>query len=123
MPLIVLEGSRLRRAKLEDYEEAVYMLTSIVPPGKVTTYGAIAKLLGVSPRLVGKILAANEKPVIIPCHRVVGSKGELKGYTGGGVQAKKRLLELEGVKVLGGRVARDHIVGDPLKLAGWGAET
>ncbi|MDM7274526.1 MAG: MGMT family protein [Thermoprotei archaeon] len=121
MPLIVLEEGTVRRAKLEDYEEAVYTLASIVPPGKVTTYGVIAKLLGVSPRLVGKILAANENPIIIPCHRVVGSRGDLKGYTGGGARVKRRLLELEGVKILGGKIARNHILEDPLQPAARGA--
>ncbi len=122
MPLIVFDGGVVRRAKLEDYVEAVYALTSIVPPGKVTTYGAIAKLIGVSPRLVGRILASNEKPIIIPCHRIVGSNGDLKGYSRGGVWVKKRILELEGVEVLKGKIARNHILEDPLQLWGRGVK-
>uniref|UniRef100_A0A7C2ZV43 MGMT family protein n=1 Tax=Ignisphaera aggregans TaxID=334771 RepID=A0A7C2ZV43_9CREN len=66
--------------------------------GFATTYGDIAKVLGVSPRLVGKVLSENPSPIAIPCHRVVSSKG-IGGYTIEGkksLEFKKKLLRFEG---------------------------
>ena len=113
MPLLVAHGPRLiRRARLDDIVESVKMIVSLVPPGRVTTYGSIARLLGLSPRIVGRALALNDNPIIVPCHRVVRSDGSLGGYSGpGGPAFKRRLLELEGVRFLSdGRVAPEHIV-------------
>ena len=111
MPLLVLEDGRARRARLNDIVEAVLTIIQLIPPGKVTTYGSIAKLLGVSPRLVGKALAMNRKPVIIPCHRVVMSDRRIGGYSGpGGSEFKRVLLMFEGVKVSGDRVDKGHII-------------
>lgn len=86
-----------RRPRYEDLKELVYALTQLVPVGCVTTYGSIARVLGISPRLVGKILSENEHPVEVPCHRVVSVKG-LGGYTLRGKRAldlKKRLIQFE----------------------------
>ncbi len=72
---------------------------------KTTTYGYLAKKAG-SPkaaRAVGQIMAANPIPIVIPCHRVVGSGGHLTGY-GGGLDMKKRLLAMEGVEIKRERV-------------------
>jgi len=112
MPLLVVDaGGRARRARLQDIYEAVWALTSLVPPGRVTTYGAIAKALAVSPRLVGQALAANPNPIVVPCHRVVRSDGSLGGYSMGGPRVKARLLRLEGVPVSGdGRVPEPYII-------------
>ena len=72
-----------------------------IPPGKVTTYAAIGKLLGVSPRVIGMMLKKNRYPIVIPCHRVIKSDGSLGGYSGpGGVRGKNALLFLEGVRFL-----------------------
>ena len=111
MPLLVLEGGRVRRAGLDDIVEAVLTLIQLVPPGMVTTYGSIAKLIRVSPRLVGRALSKNENPIAVPCHRVVMSDGRIGGYSGsGGPEFKRKLLEIEGVKFRGGRVAKEHII-------------
>ncbi len=109
--MIVWEPDRgvIRKASLKDLMEASYILLSLVPPGKTTTYGALAKILGVSPRMIGYFMRKNNKPLIIPCHRVVGSKGELEGYSRGGPGIKRELLMLEGVCFNGDRVARDSI--------------
>ena len=80
-------------------EELVYALVQLVPLGKVTTYGSIAKILNIHPRVVGRILAKNRKLIEIPCHRVVRSNGEIGGYSGGTVEFKAKLLKLEGVRV------------------------
>ena len=69
------------------------------------TYGEIARLMAkrlnrksMSSQAVGGAVGHNPISIIIPCHRVVGSNGSLTGYAGG-IAAKKKLLELEGVDV------------------------
>lgn len=91
----------------------VYRLVGRVPKGKVTTYRAIARALGVSPRFVAAALRANPRPIEVPCHRVVMSDGSLGGYSFGGPEAKRRLLEAEGVRFdARGRVLKEFIVAD-----------
>lgn len=65
-------------------------------PGEVLSYGELARLAGnpKAARAVGRVMARNPFPLIIPCHRVVGSDGSLTGF-GGGLKLKQRLLELE----------------------------
>lgn len=69
-----------------------------VPYGTATTYQALADRLGgtVVARAVGNACARNPLPIIVPCHRVLSSRGELTGYIGG-LAAKQWLLEHEGV--------------------------
>lgn len=67
-----------------------------VPYGKTISYGELAKKAG-SPkaaRAVGAVNASNPVPIIIPCHRVIGSNGKLTGF-GGGLDVKEKLLALE----------------------------
>ena len=94
-----------------DFTQSVYAMTSLIPMGKVTTYGAIAKAIG-SPRAaraVGNALGANKNPIVVPCHRVVKGDGGLGGYSGGeGPVTKAKLLAREGVKVSAGRVNLDR---------------
>lgn len=71
-------------------------LCEIAPYGTAVTYGELGKRAGVEdPREVGVFMARNPLPLVVPCHRVVASDG-LGGY-GGGLELKRRLLELEGV--------------------------
>jgi len=72
----------------------LYLLS--VPRGAVTTYRLYADAVGISPRQVGRLMASNPYPILLPCHRVVYSNGELGGYSGGGVEVKRALLEYEG---------------------------
>ncbi|WP_144184536.1 methylated-DNA--[protein]-cysteine S-methyltransferase [Elioraea rosea] len=66
-----------------------------IPPGRTRRYGEIAAALGSSARAVGGACGANPIPIIIPCHRVVGS-GALGGYSGGeGADTKRYLLAHE----------------------------
>ena len=68
-----------------------------IPPGETRSYQWLAEAAG-SPkasRAAGQAMARNPVPLVIPCHRVVGSNGSLHGYGGGGVGVKARLLELE----------------------------
>ncbi len=72
---------------------------SRVPYGETTTYGALAARVG-SPRAaraVGTVMHRNRIPIVLPCHRVVGSSGNLTGYAGG-LDRKLTLLELEGAR-------------------------
>lgn len=71
-----------------------------IPRGETRSYGEIAKKLGRpgAARAVGRANATNPIPVIVPCHRVIGSDGKLTGF-GGGLPMKKQLLRLEGVEV------------------------
>lgn len=78
-----------------DFQQAVWRKTASIPYGERRTYGWVARAIGKpqSARAVGQALAQNPLPIVIPCHRVVGSKG-LGGFSGG-VEMKKSLLELE----------------------------
>lgn len=91
----------------KSFTDSVYAMTSMVPMGRVTTYGAIAKAIGApgAARAVGQVLGANPNPVVVPCHRVVRTDGLLGGYSGGrGPATKAELLAREGVLVSRGRV-------------------
>jgi methylated-DNA-[protein]-cysteine S-methyltransferase len=86
------------------FNERVWTLTSRVPPGKVTTYGEIARKLGTNGfRAVGNALNRNPYAPEVPCHRVVGGTGALTGFAGG-LEKKMRLLINEGVAVRNGKV-------------------
>ena len=71
-----------------------------VPQGKVTTYGELAKAIGLKngQRAIGMIMKKNPFPVIIPCHRVVKSDGKIGGYAYG-ERVKSRMLTNEGIKI------------------------
>jgi methylated-DNA-[protein]-cysteine S-methyltransferase len=68
-----------------------------VPYGETTTYGDLAARVGRprAARAVGTVMNRNRIPIVLPCHRVVGSTGSLVGYAGG-LDVKEKLLELEG---------------------------
>jgi len=80
-----------------DFEHKVWNVLRRIPYGTTTSYGAIARQLGdvKATRAVGAANGKNPIPIIVPCHRVVGSKGELTGF-GGGLDRKRWLLEHEG---------------------------
>lgn len=79
------------------FEKKVYeWLTKNVKRGSVITYGDLAKALNTSPRAVGGAMKRNPYPIVVPCHRVVAHDGI--GYYSSGIEEKKFLLEIEGVK-------------------------
>lgn len=80
--------------RIPRYSQLVLRLTSLIPTGYVTTYGALAEAAGGSPRSVGRIMATNPFAPLVPCHRVVGADMTLWGY-GGGVNLKWDLLQRE----------------------------
>ena len=86
------------------FRKAVWEILLTIPFGKTMTYGEIAKLIAqnrgvsqMSAQAIGGAVGHNSIALIIPCHRVVGSKGNLTGYAGG-LDKKVKLLRLEGVQ-------------------------
>lgn len=87
------------------FNQKVWALCARVPEGKVTTYAAIAEALGSKAyRAVGNAMNRNPYAPTVPCHRVIGSNGSLTGFAHG-LNKKQVMLEREGVRVSGGRVA------------------
>ena len=76
---------------LSAYTQKVLKTASLIPAGYVTSYGAIAKAAGGSPRSVGRVMALNPFAPLVPCHRVVSSDFTLGGY-GGGLTVKLEFL-------------------------------
>jgi len=76
-----------------------------VPEGKVTTYGDLAKAVGLEngQRAIGTIMKKNPFPAIVPCHRVVQSNGEIGGYAYG-KKVKLHMLSKEGIKIQNGKI-------------------
>ncbi len=85
----------------------IYEAVKRIPKGKVATYGQVAEMAGDKnmARAVGNALHKNPEPGVIPCHRVVNSKGQLAGeFAFGGAWKQGDLLRAEGVEVVDGRV-------------------
>jgi methylated-DNA-[protein]-cysteine S-methyltransferase len=85
-----------------DFTRRVLKATAAIPFGQVSTYGAVAAEAGnpKASRAAGRALGANPIPIVVPCHRVIGTNGRLTGYTGG-LDRKIALLELEGIVLPG----------------------
>src|SRR5690348_1870446 len=91
---------------LTPFAQAVLHKTLEIRRGEVRPYGWVAREIGspLAVRAVGTALAHNPIPYFIPCHRVVRSDGVIGNYGGGGPEAKKKILSLEGVQL--GRLQR-----------------
>jgi len=89
----ILEGS--------EFQNAVLRAAAKIPFGKTKSYKDIAVQIGdeKSVRAAGMALKNNPIPIIVPCHRVIGSDGKLTGYAGG-IWRKERLLQHEGVLLI-----------------------
>jgi methylated-DNA-[protein]-cysteine S-methyltransferase len=84
--------------RMSPFQLQVLQLTLDIPYGQTSTYKEIAARIGNpnAARAVGRVEATNPIPIIIPCHRVIGSDGSLHGYGGpGGITLKSWLLKLE----------------------------
>ena len=83
----------------------VYKKLLQVPKGKVTTYGDLAKAVGLKngQRVIGTIMQKNPFPVIVPCHRVVRSDGKIGRYAYGEM-VKFKMLTKEGIKIKDGKI-------------------
>ena len=83
------------------FQQRVWQALLRIPMGRLSTYGAIARELGVpdAARAVGAAVGRNPLGVIVPCHRVIGSNGSLTGYAAG-LPRKETLLRMEGALLL-----------------------
>ena len=85
---ILMEGTKLQIRIWKELQK--------IPYGQTKSYGDIAKIVKTSPRYVGNVCGQNNHLLLVPCHRVVRSDGNLGGFSGlGGLTLKKRLLDLE----------------------------
>ena len=78
------------------FQQSVWQITRAIPYAETRSYAWVAGQLGLprAARAVGQALGRNPVPIVVPCHRVIGSDGGLVGF-GGGVETKKYLLRLE----------------------------
>ena len=85
------------------FQKSVWRAMQAIPAGSTRTYGDLAADLRSAPRAVGQACGRNPLPIVIPCHRVLGSNGAIGGYSGeGGLDTKRDLLRLEGVPLSAG---------------------
>jgi methylated-DNA-[protein]-cysteine S-methyltransferase len=79
------------------FQQRVWTAVNTIPFGQTTSYLKLSQALGnpAAIRAVGAAIGANPVLVIIPCHRIIGTNGQLTGYAGG-LDRKEKLLELEG---------------------------
>lgn len=111
---VVFSLDAVRLDLCSPFQRRVLCADHAVPRGRISTYGLIARHVGNldGARAVGRALATNPFPLIVPCHRVINADGTPGGY-GGGVKMKRALLEMEGI-VFGaaGRAVRDFFEKD-----------
>lgn len=87
-----------------NFNERVWEILKKVPAGKITTYKELAHAVGSKAyRAVGNAMNKNPHAPIVPCHRVVNSQGHLHGFAHG-LEAKKKLLEKEGLVIKNNKV-------------------
>jgi methylated-DNA-[protein]-cysteine S-methyltransferase len=90
-------------SQVTPFQKKVYLAALAVKPGHATTYGEIARQLGLGAegaRAVGVALGSNPWPLIVPCHRVVAADGKMTGFSApGGIATKTRLLAIEGAEL------------------------
>ena len=103
----VLDSSRLAPLHSTPFRLKVWQELLSLPFGQLISYGELGRRVAPASKpmaqAIGQAVGANPIPIIIPCHRVVGSKGQLTGYAGG-IPLKKRLLTHEGISIAGDRV-------------------
>jgi len=102
-----------------DFQRQVLQVTAEVPYGTVVTYQGIAELIGQpkAVRAVAQALRYNPVPIRIPCHRVIGSDGNLTGYAGNLVEIKKQILQVEGIPVV--ETAKGLAIPKARMYVGW----
>ena len=82
------------------FQKKVWQQLELIPYGKISTYLKIAKILNTSPRAIGNACSKNSILILIPCHRVIASNGNLSGFSAlGGSNTKKKLLNHENIKI------------------------
>ncbi len=102
---------RLDWEAVSSFQKDVCQQMNMIPRGRVTSYGMIAKRINSGPRAVGTAVARNPWPLFIPCHRVVPANLEIGNYSIGGTlsehgcEVKRDLLEREGVPIYADRIS------------------
>jgi methylated-DNA-[protein]-cysteine S-methyltransferase len=93
------------RLARSDFERAVLEATANIPYGAVASYAGVARRIGKpsAVRAVAQALRWNPLPIVVPCHRIIGTSGALTGYSGDKVGLKRELLAVEGIQAVGGR--------------------
>jgi methylated-DNA-[protein]-cysteine S-methyltransferase len=95
---VTFSGTIVDMSICREFQRKVLSQAMRIPKGRVSTYGGLAKRIGIpkGARAVGRILAGNPYPLVVPCHRIVQADGSLCGF-GGGLKMKRDLLSVEGV--------------------------
>jgi methylated-DNA-protein-cysteine methyltransferase-like protein len=90
------------------FNDEVYQVVSLIPQGRVTSYGAITKVLGHgTARMTGHAMSSmDHNHKTIPAHRVVNSSGHISAPDSGGGRRRAEMLEKEGIEVRNGRVVK-----------------
>jgi methylated-DNA-[protein]-cysteine S-methyltransferase len=94
------DGIALNTTMISPFNATVYDALRTIVWGQITTYGALAELVGApgAARAVGAAMASNPWPIIVPCHRVLPASHTIGGFSAhGGADTKRALLSLEGV--------------------------
>lgn len=88
------------------FHRAVYAIARTIPVGQTLTYGELAARVGEpgAARAVGQALGSNPVPIVIPCHRILAASGSGGFSAHGGVETKRRLLQIEGAHLDGGQL-------------------
>ncbi|WP_354697792.1 Methylated-DNA--protein-cysteine methyltransferase [Paraconexibacter sp. AEG42_29] len=83
-----------------DFARRILQATVQIPFGATASYGEMAAAAGnpKASRAAGRALGSNPIPIVVPCHRIIGTSGRLTGYTGG-IDRKIKLLEVEGISL------------------------
>ena len=97
---VSFQDEALNMQRATEFLACVWDVVRAIPRGQVRSYSWVAQQVG-SPhgaRAVGRAMAINPFPIVVPCHRVVGKHGQLTGF-GGGLDMKSRLLAMEGARL------------------------
>lgn len=101
---IDLAGIVLDESGVPAFDRRVYAAARAIPAGRAVTYGELAARIGpgATARDVGQSLGRNPFPLVVPCHRIVASSGDLGGFSApGGTTTKRRLLDIEDARLDG----------------------
>ena len=104
-----------------DFARRVHEVVRAIPPGETLTYGQVAERVGEpgGAQAVGRVMGSNPVPIIVPCHRVVGSGGRPVGFSApGGVATKQRILRIEGAAAGGQPSLFEPAPGEPTSVVG-----
>src|SRR5207237_10388998 len=96
------DGVAVYVSHLSAYQNRVVRACRRIGRGRVRSYGELAAAAGApgAARAVGNVMAQNRYPIIVPCHRVVGSAGSLGGFSArDGINMKRRMLHMEGARL------------------------